>query len=497
VSVSANEPTALRPWLVPALLLLLIPGFAFLAGEFVRDQMETEVWDAIRAAYGSRAAGPREFFDLGEHCELPAWSRLFECQLYAWAGILRWSSVLTGLFALGLLAYVADRANQARTSLERLPEFFRAAVRSLGIGAALLGVAFSLLLAGALTMVMLVLLQAVPRGFVLGIPLLGLYTAYRTARAALSLNRPLEHRELALPVGRSDAPGLWRAIDDVARQLGTEPPDHLIVTNEPNCYAIEVPVQTLSSRITGRTLCLSLPLLHLWDEEELRSVIAHELAHFHGADTRYSRDFAPAFRSATDAVDELQQAVSRDWRALATLPLVPLFTFVIERFALATASHSREREFIADAAGAQVAGRLALATALLKVACAVPAWSIYLARLSEEPDDPPPAGQAVAWLTAHTLQAPVPPDWIATDRLPHPVDSHPPLVQRLERLGTTIEHAWRAALPPDRPSASLLPQASEIDLRLTERISELAHLIHSKARTSDKTSENGRSSGVA
>ncbi|WP_448575002.1 M48 family metallopeptidase [Thermomicrobium sp.] len=497
MSVSANEPTALRPWLVPALLLLLIPGVAFLAGRFVRDQVETEVWQAIGAAYGSRAAGPRELFDLGERCELPAWSTLFECQLYAAAGILLWSSVLTGLFALGLLAYVADRASQARKSLERLPEFFRAAVRSLGIGAALLGISLSLLLAGSLTLVTLVLLEAVPRGFVLGIPLLGLYTASRTAKAALSLNRPLEHRELALPVGRSDAPGLWRAIDDVARQLGTEPPDHLIVTNEPNCYAIEVPVQTLSGRVTGRTLCLSLPLLYLWDEEELRSVIAHELAHFHGADTGYSRDFAPAFRSATDAVDELQKAVSRDWRALATLPLVPLFTCTIERFALATASHSREREFIADAAGARVAGGLALATALLKVACAVPAWSVYLARLSEEPDDPPPAGQAVAWLTANRLDAPVPPDWLAADRLPHPIDSHPPLVQRLERLGTTIDRAWRAALMPNRPSASLLPQAAELDRRLTERISELAHLIRSKARTSDKKSENDRSSSVA
>jgi hypothetical protein len=155
------------------------------------------------------------------------------------------------------------------------------------------------------------------------------------------------------------------------------------------------------------------------------------------------------------------------------------------------------RVITADAAGAEVAGGLALATALLEVAGTVYDWSVSRARLSQEPNDPPSAGQAVAWLTANRLDAPVPPDWHAADRLPHPIDSHPPLAKRLERLRTTIERAWRAALTPNRPSASLLPQAAEIDRRLTDRISELAHLIRSKARTSDKKSENDRSASVA
>jgi len=155
------------------------------------------------------------------------------------------------------------------------------------------------------------------------------------------------------------------------------------------------------------------------------------------------------------------------------------------------------RVITADAAGAEVAGGLALASALLEVAGTVYDWSVSRARLSQEPNDPPSAGQAIAWLTANRLDAPVPPDWHAADRLPHPIASHPPLAKRLERLGTTIELAWRAALTPNRPSASLLPQAAEIDRRLTDRISELAHLIRSKARTSDQKSENDRSASVA
>ena len=99
------------------------------------------------------------------------------------------------------------------------------------------------------------------------------------------------------------------------------------------------------------------------------------------------------------------------------------------------------RVITADAAGAEVASGLALGTALLEVAGTVYDWSVSRARLSQEPNDPPSAGQAIAWLTANRLDAPVPPDWHAADRLPHPIDSHPPLVQRLERLGTAIELA--------------------------------------------------------
>lgn len=379
------------PWLRTALSLLIIPIVAFLAGLFVQHQLEARFWADVEATYGWRAAVLRQQMTLADLCREPELADWTGCTYLSMARGLSWTGGLTGLVALGLLAYVADRAKQARRSLDRLPDFFRAAVRAVGLGSLLLGLAYAGLVAATIFLVMAALTDYVCTGLVLGTLLLGGYAALRAAKAALSFGKPLEHQELAVPVTRAQAPALWRLIDDVARHIGATPPDHLIIACEPTCYAIEVPVRTLTERLTGRTLCLSLPLLYLWDEDELRAVVAHELAHFHGADTRYSREYAPAFRSAVEAVGELQAAFARDRRALPALPLVPPFAFTVERFALAAAAHSREREFAADAVAARVASGPALATALLKVASAVPAWALYLQRLTEQADGPPPA----------------------------------------------------------------------------------------------------------
>ncbi len=203
--------------------------------------------------------------------------------------------------------------------------------------------------------------------------------------------------------------------------------------------------------------------------------------------TRYSREYAPAFRSAVEAVGELQAAFARDRRALPALPLVPLFAFTVERFALAAAAHSREREFAADAVAARVASGPALATALLKVDSAVPAWTLYLQRVTEQADGPPPASQAIAWLTSHMLMAPTPPQRLREHRVPHPIDSHPPLPLRLERLGTTVERAWLDAMVPGRPSVTLLPLSAALDETFTARLTQVAEPLHRQSNSSKRT----------
>lgn len=142
---------------------------------------------------------------------------------------------------------------------------------------------------------------------------------------------------------------------------------------------------TPDGQLNGRTLCLSLGLLYLFDEQELRAVIAHELAHFDGEDTRYSREYAPAFRAAADALENLRQSLGRDLRARGVLPLLPIFAFTIECSARVTAEHSRKREFLADATAARVAGSTAIATALAKVAVAAITWHVYLRQFLEDP----------------------------------------------------------------------------------------------------------------
>jgi len=373
------------------LVVLLLPALVWLSGSCVRSELNARTFDRYARQFGTfQANANRDQIRLEVYCEYPAARDRSKCDLFATAGWLQTGGILTGLLGLGLLGFVAHRASQAQQSRERLPALFRQAVRATGIGAALLGLALSVLVAGSIALLMIVFLESIWPGFLLGVLLLGAYAALRTVATALAWGKPLEHREIAVPLSRAQAPALWRLIDEVARTVGTTPPDNLVLTPEPNCYAVEVPVVLPDQRVSGRTLCLSLPLLHLWDERELRAVVAHELAHFHGEDTRYSREYAPALRAAAEALEKLRATLDRDARAVAVLPLVPIFGFTVERFTVATAAHSREREFAADRAAARVAGPLAFATALLKVAVAAPAWAIYLQRATETDGQSPP-----------------------------------------------------------------------------------------------------------
>ena len=458
------------------LVVLLLPALVWLSGSWARSQLNDRLYDLAVSELGVfRANLLRDQLRLELLCQKPEFAEQSACIAFQAAGWLQTGGILTGLLGLGLLAFVADRASRAQQSREELPALFRQAVRATGFGALLLGLALSVLVAGSLALLMIVFVQRIWPGFILGVLLLGAYAALRTATIALSWGKPLQHHEIAVPLSRTQAPALWRLIDDVARTVGTTPPDNLILSPEPNCYAIEVPVILPGQQVAGRTLCLSLPLLHLWDEAELRAVMAHELAHFHGEDTQYSREYAPALRAAVEALEKLRATLDRDARAVAVLPLVPIFGFTVERFTVATAAHSREREFAADRVAARVSSPLALATALLKVAVAAPAWVAYLERAIAKADQsPPPVGAAVAWLASQALLPNELPDWLPRERTAHPVDTHPPLPLRLEALGLGLAEAWRAAAPPPVPAVTLLNHPTAIDRDLTTMLETLS-----------------------
>jgi Zn-dependent protease with chaperone function len=476
------------------LIVLLLPVLVWLTGACARGHLNDQLYQLAQQELGPvRAVAVRDQLRLELLCRQPELRDEDWCSFYRAAGWLQWGAVATALLGLGLLGFVAERASQARQHADRLPELFRQAVRTTGIGAAVLGLGLATLVAGALALSMLVYLEAIWGGLILGVFLLGGYAALRAARAALAWGKPLEHSELAVRVTRTAAPALWQLVDQVARSVGTNPPDNVLLALEPNCYAIEVPVHTSDGTVQGRTLCLSLTLLRLWDEDELRAVVAHELAHFYGEDTRYSREYAPSFRAAAEALATLQAALGRDVRAFAVFPLVPLFAYTLERFARATAAHSRQRELVADATAARVAGNWATATALVKVAVAAPAWDRYLDRLLEERDrTPPPASAAVAWLTETALREGTPPDRLATDRITHPVDTHPPLVQRLEALGTPLREVWLEALPPEQPASALVPDADEIDAALSRQLMNVAALLQ-RLRAAAQSRDTSRS----
>ena len=163
-------------------------------------------------------------------------------------------------------------------------------------------------------------------------------------------------------VDASQAPELYAMVDGLRQRAGLPMPLVAIAPHEqPNAFA------------TGRSpeksvVCVTAGLLKLIGKDELEGVLAHELAHIKNRDMLLQTIAATMAGAISNLAYMAMFFGGRDdenSNPLATLLMVivaPLAAMMIQ-FAI-----SRQREFKADAVGAQIAGRpLPLASALQKL----------------------------------------------------------------------------------------------------------------------------------
>ncbi len=165
-------------------------------------------------------------------------------------------------------------------------------------------------------------------------------------------------------VTASEAPELYQMVDELRQRAGLPMPTVAIAPHaQPNAFA------------TGRNaehavVCVTEGILRVVSREELKGVIAHELAHIRNRDMLLQTvtatmagaisnlaNFALFFGSAQQD-DEGGNPVG----GLAMALLAPIAAMLIQ------AAISRQREFKADAVGAEISGKpLMLASALQKL----------------------------------------------------------------------------------------------------------------------------------
>ena len=165
-------------------------------------------------------------------------------------------------------------------------------------------------------------------------------------------------------VSEEESPELYRMVDRLRRRAGLPMPVVAIAPQEqPNAFA------------TGRNpahavVCVTEGILRTLSPEELEGVLAHELAHIKNHDMLLSTIAA----TMAGAISNLAQMAFffggrgddddglNPIAAIAMLIIGPIVAMLIQ-FAI-----SRQREFKADAVGAQISGRpLALASALQRL----------------------------------------------------------------------------------------------------------------------------------
>jgi Zn-dependent protease with chaperone function len=174
------------------------------------------------------------------------------------------------------------------------------------------------------------------------------------------------------PLEREKSPALWRRIDALSQRLGTQPPQQILGGIDNNFFVTEHPVHVEQRVFHGRSLFVSLSLLKRLSKQEADAILAHELAHFSGGDTEYSKRIAPLLsRYASYMALLYGSALSR--------PVFYFMLFYWSMLQLSLGRESRERELRADKIAADATSPASVGHALLKVA----AYSCYRARVEQ------------------------------------------------------------------------------------------------------------------
>ncbi len=325
-----------------------------------------------------------------------------------------------------------------------------------------------------------------------GAAVYGAFLALRGLRDILALNTSETFEESGRIVGESEAPGLWQVVRYLAEQQKALVPDAIVVGLDGGFYVTEraMRIQPGGQLLDGRTLYLPAPYLEMMDDEELAGVIGHELAHFVGEDTSYSRHFTPIYMGLENALIAMGQATAR---VSSTYPAYRLGLHMFERFDHAVKHWGRLREFEADRLSSLASGPRSIAKSLMRVSVIAPVVAVALERAFAEP-----AGEARD-LIADMLRLVHDHGWpdIADhleDRAVHPTDTHPSTPQRIKALKLSLDDGLTAVAtrppigPLPSPGARLfadwlgLRRALSADFQAAARQAHAAHRAHLQNR---------------
>ncbi len=266
-------------------------------------------------------------------------------------------------------------------------------------------------------------------------------------------------------IAEADAPRLWERIRQLAGRVQTAPPDQIVAGIDTNFFVTEAPCEVRGRTLNGRTLFVSIPLLRVLDQTEADAVLAHELAHLGGGDTRSSAALGP----------KLLQFDQYTWNMRgAGLTIVAHYLLRLYRmiFAFALARDSREREYKADRVAAGLTAPSAIVQSLIKIS----AYASYRNDVEQklfEQNRQHDGALGIAGFVAAGL-----PPYASSDAfieamktadVPHPYDSHPPLLERMRNVGHHVPESAYGAIVATAPQASwadFIETAAAIEQRM-------------------------------
>lgn len=155
----------------------------------------------------------------------------------------------------------------------------------------------------------------------------------------------------AQPVDRNSNPKLYGMVEELARKADLPMPAlYVIPQNQPNAFA------------TGRNpdnaaVAVTQGIMQVLDEDELRGVIAHELAHIQNRDI-LTQTIVTTVVSALSMLAQFAYFIPLGGSDRGSNPLVALIVLITAPIAamMLQAAVSRTREYEADRVGAEISG---------------------------------------------------------------------------------------------------------------------------------------------
>lgn len=283
-----------------------------------------------------------------------------------------------------------------------------------------------------------------------------LVVAFAVFRGIFFINRSGGAVDAGVAVDERSQPELVGLVRSVAEDMRTEPPARIHLVPEVNAGVRETG-GLLGLRRGERVMVIGVPLIEALTVDQLRGVVAHELGHYAGGDTRVSgltyRAGASIGRTITNVGDDT-------W-------LGRLFDAYGRMYLRISQRVRRQQELTADAASVRLAGRENHMTALRRTEVSGHAFDHflrrYLAPLWARGCDAENAFEGYRALLADpSRQEELASLEVAVqEHITDPYDSHPALAERLahaERLpeGPSAGH-------DSRPARDLLAGADDLE----------------------------------
>jgi Zn-dependent protease with chaperone function len=438
----------IRAYVVPALLLFAIPALAYPFAIHARDGWDAKFLAAVtEAVQKDPEVAPAQAAEIGRFFrEYPA-SLLCErdrerlppsfadeaCGDYAQLGWI--VQVSLGSALLGLLSVLVSVVCVSLSFLSRQAQYlsFVAGWNFLRVASAIQVLAQGFL---AVMLSFWVTAYFFERYYVKLIGAMGIIALMAAGSVILAIfKKPDDRLEVeGEPLPRDRSPELWGRIEAMCSRLGTSPPNHVIGGIDNNFFVTEHPVHASGRVLEGRSLFISLSLLKRLEKSEADAILAHEMAHFSGGDTLYSKKLAPQLARFGQYIQALAKGG-------ISMPIAYFMLFYWSMFQISLGRTKRQRELRADTIAAETTSAQSMANALLKVS----AYSSYRGRVENglfernRSHSELDIAHSVAVGFAEYAKGPALADDLdGDDAFPHPFDSHPSLTKRLENVKVEV-----------------------------------------------------------